>query len=278
MTRARRTLSDEPEASLRAELIEQVATAQAELLSEIDALRQAAAQGGDAGTLIMAQNQLAHLAGLTRRIDTANGVSLASIRAEVAAYVAASQATVLHARASMSNGDAAEINLRLAQAEAQRVTSDFVRDFYEQKIFDPYLRFDTPEEEQAYREREEPRRRAIEEARALGTPEGDLLAARLALAQLDDAGAHGATDSPDFQSTRNNLTRTEQGLSAALAQSSATAQIEASEKLDAPAAPVEIPAELLASLSATGVTVPDQNQTGHGVAANASRPSQLGFV
>lgn len=245
-------------------MIEQVATAQAELQSEIDALRQAAAQGGDAGTLVQAQNQLAHLAGLSRRIDHANSVSLAGIRSEVAAYVAATQATVLQARASVTNGDAAEISLHLAQAEAQRVTGEFVRDFYERKIFDPYLRFDFAEEEQAYREREEERRKAIEEARALGTPEGDLRALELMRAQLQDAGKYGAAASPDYQRYAARIEQAEQPLIAALA--SENAQIaQAAEDALAPSEQVLVSSDIIAALRSTGAVLADAGHVGHGV-------------
>ena len=68
----------------------------------------------------------------------------------------------------------------------------------------------------SYRRDEAKRKEEIEKAMALHTPEGDLKANILAIDQLKDAGAHGATASPDYAATMQNLTTTKTSLETAL--------------------------------------------------------------
>lgn len=202
---------------------------------------------------MIAESQLARLAGLGRRVEQSNGGSLTSIRAEVNAFVAATQATALQARSAAATAQAAEMAVHAAQAEARRVTGDFVHDFYERKVFDPYLRFASEDEEKAYREREEARRQQIEAARAEGTPEGDARALDLAKDQLLDAGQHGADRSPDYEPMLNDLTAAQQNLRAAQAPQ---AKAEVDSALDEPASVGEaqfVSPDIIASLRRAGV-------------------------
>lgn len=254
---AHRPQSGEPDARIRAELTEQIASSQALLESQIDLLRHAAAQGGDTGTLVLAEQQLARLAGLQHHV--AHGGDAATLRAAVRATVEAVQAIVPQTRTSAANGHAADRALHQAVDQARRVTDDFVHDFYERRIFDPYLSFASPEEEQAYRDREEARQRAIEAARALGTPEGDLLAVRLSREQLEDAGRHGADRSPDYAASLDALRTAEEGLGQALGSARETEGLEALSTADSPAsaageAPIVSP-DILASLRNAGVSM-----------------------
>lgn len=266
----------EPEGALRAELMAQISRAQAALEVQLEALRHAANLGGDTASLVIAQNQLSRLGGLSHRIEHASGVNLAAIRAEVTASIGAAQAVAQQARTVAASGTAAEAALHEASAEARRVTGDFVRDFYERKIFDPYLRFGSPEEEQAYRERESAREKAIEEARARGTPQGDLKAAELALAQLDDAGAHGADESPDFARYRQRVAATIPPLRSAIGQQAPQVAAPATESKanDAPAALSDLDlGDIAASLKAAGIVAADATVIHHGVNAS-SAPTQ----
>lgn len=129
------------------------------------------------------------------------------------ASVAASVADVTTQALSMAERSAvaahASVHVTRAVAEAsahaRETVQNFIHDFYEAKKFDPYLRFSSLEDEQAYREREAANLRAIQEAQSQKTPEGDLEAAALARRQLADAGDHGADKSPDFTKTMDGL-------------------------------------------------------------------------
>ncbi len=68
------------------------------------------------------------------------------------------------------------------------------------KDFDPYLQFGPGDMEADYRKREAERRAYIAAEQAKGTPQGDLNASGAAVGQMADAAAHGAANSPEFQS------------------------------------------------------------------------------
>lgn len=255
----------EPEGALRAELMAQISGAQAALEVQLEALRHAANLGGDTASLVIAQNQLSRLGGLSHRIEHASGVNLAAIRAEVTASIGAAQAVAQQARTVAASGTAAEAALHEASAETRRVTGDFVRDFYERKIFDPYLRFGSPEEEQAYRERESAREKAIEEARARGTPEGELQATRLAIAQLEDAGTHGADASPDYQPTIGGLRTAERNLASSIERNAPSVEAQKAQSIadarsmDEIQASAAIDPALLAQIRGTGMVIADDS-------------------
>lgn len=269
---ARRASPVEPEASLRAELLAQISGAQATLEAQLDSLRHAASMGGDASALVLAEGQLTRLTGLGRRIEHSPNASLVSIRAEVAAFVAATMATAQQVRSAAATGHTAEMALHEAQAEARRVTGNFVHDFYERKIFDKYLDFASPEDERAYREREEAYRRAIEEERAKGTPEGQLRALELQRAQLLDAGAHGAADSPQYQSMLDENQAARDALASAVKATNPETQQQAVDAL-APAEAALVSPELIAALRATGATLATSDREGHGVTLSNVRES-----
>lgn len=199
------------------------------------------------------------------------------------AFVAATQAFVQHARTAVVSGQAAELALHAASTAARREVTSFVDDFYEKKIFDPYLQFASKEEEEAYRKREAERREAIEKALAKGTPEGDLLANRLAIDQLKDAGAHGADQSADYAPMLAGLRGTEAKLAAQAGKSPAAGTVAeagptAADPIDRIQAPVMIDPAVLAEIRATGVIVADQQGSGHGVSTRDSAAKSGGVV
>lgn len=199
-----------------------------------------------------------------------HGSSLVSIRAEVAAFVAAAQVVANQAVASAATAQTAEAALHLASEAARREVTSFVEDFYEKKIFDPYLRFASAEDEEAYRKREAERERAIKEALALGTPEGALRALELSKEQMLDAKAHGAGDSQEYNRIWNSLDAPTSDLKAQLAIRSET------ETSIAPAADTvkgADPVDPITVLRAAGVAVADQTREGHGVTVRETRPS-----
>lgn len=103
----------------------------------------------------------------------------------------------------------------LSAAEARATMRAVGRDLFERHVLDPYLHFDSAADQAEYRRREAERQRAIEEARSQHTPVGDYRVALLTQDQIRDAGAHGATASPDFDGL---VARADQGTAAALAE------------------------------------------------------------
>ena len=193
----------------------QIEGAQAELSANLAQL-----SNDDTGLAAQGQAQLGSLAALQRQIDGASPMALVMMRASVAASVAASANLAQQARtAASSTAQGAGASLATASAAARATVADFERDMYEKKIFDPYLRFGSKEDEDAYREREAARKRATDEALKQNTPESNLRAANLSIDQLKDAGAHGADQSPDYAPLMQQTTAAKAKLESALDQS-----------------------------------------------------------
>jgi len=206
---------------------------------------------------------------------TALRADIASALADIRAYTS----DIRNAVSTAQNGTASQVAqaaLYEANASAQRTVSDFTRDYYEKHVFDRYLKFTSAEDEEAYRHREEERRQAIDRANAEGTPEGNLKANQLALAQLEDAGAHGADRSPDYNKWHNALRTSCSNLSSAIEATRPHAEAAfRSEQRDSVKPDAKVSPELLAALRDAGVTVPDQNGTGHGVTTNAKPADKI---
>lgn len=262
------------EASLRAELSAKIANAQSDLENQLAALRNAAsmAAGGDA--LAQALAQLHGLSRLQQRIIHADASALIAIRGEVAASVAATQALVQQAGPASTALQSAQAALYEASATADRTVRDFNRDFYERRIFDPYLRFTSTEDEEEYRRHEQERQRAIEKALAENTPEGNLRANQLAIEQLKDAGAHGADRSPDFKPTMDRLQKSSDALTKAIEhqrqptrteQATATQTPDYTDPLQSVGAKAPEAKGVAAVLLAAGISKPQTDNMGHGV-------------
>jgi len=160
------------------------------------------------------------------------------------------------------------VALQQASAASRTTTAGFMHDYYDRRVFDPYLRFASTGDEEEYRRREDERRRAIEKALAEHTPAGELRAANLAIDQLHDAGAHGATRSPAYKRWEDDLCAKRDRLRSAIAgRTNEKAVQEASQAVDAAKPNVAVSPELLAGFRASGVVVADQNGTGHGITA-----------
>lgn len=183
------------------------------------------------------------------------------MRSEVMAFVAASQATAQQTRSAVAAAQAAEVALHAASERAHREVTDIADDLFGKKIFDPYLRFASAEDEEAYRRREADRQAYIAEQLAKGTPEGNLNAANATVAQLEDAGAHGADRSPDHAPM---LARAKQA-QADLSQVALAAERPLTTLPAEPVSGPEEPDAVFASLRAAGVVMPDQTGEGHGV-------------
>ncbi len=262
------------EASLRAQLSAQVASAQSDIESHLATLRDAVARGGNSAALAQATDQLTNLSRLQKRIGGSDIANLAAIRGEVADSVDATQTLVQTAASQGTARQSAQVELFAASAAAERSVRDFEKDFYERRIFDPYLKFTSKEDEEAYRQREEARRKAIEDARNEHTPQGELRAVNLSIDQLKDAGAHGADRSGEFKPLLDDLTSKHDALASAINAKRTTAtQIDQNTPTPtATADPLQnVGAKLpdtkgaAAVLLAAGLSTPQSDNLGHGV-------------
>ncbi len=231
---------------------ERIGNAQAEIAASLAQL------AGNPAALALAETQLQGLTALQNRVAQAHGSGLTSIRNEVVAVAAAAQMAAQQARAASASSGG--LTVQMAADAARRAVQSFMDDYYEKKIFDPYLRFASAEDEDAYRRREAERREAIEKALAEGTPEGLLRANRLAEEQLRDAGAHGADQSPDYAPMFDRIRGTRTDLETAIA-ADAAPKVASPDPLDA-IPPATDPGT---SMRAAGVVVTETDQIDHGV-------------
>lgn len=266
----------ETEASLRAELSDHIAGAQGEIEAHLSSILRT----GDGAAIATAENQLKSLSRLQQRVAASHGSGLVSIRAEVAAFVAAAQVIANQAVASAATAQTADAALHLASEAARREVTSFVEDFYEKKIFDPFLRFASAEEEAAYRKGEEERQREIKAALGLGTSEGDLRAADLSIAQMEDAGAHGADRSPNYEPRLRGLKAARSDLAARMGQpeKEQKAQTAPAASRDGGDPGLAFDPEMIACLRASGVVPADQDQQGHGITREAAPTASRGRV
>jgi hypothetical protein len=198
------TLSVDPEASLRAELLSTIAGAQFDI---DNAIAELARNGGDASALT---NQRQSLQQLQKQVGTASLTTLAGLRAEIAGAVATTQTLAEQGRVvATTAGQAAAEALATASANSRAQVTSIIRDMHR---FDSHLDFASTEDEAAYRKRETERLAYINGQHAKGTPEGDLNAAGAAIGQMADAKAHGAGDSPEFEGRWNELVTSTQRL------------------------------------------------------------------
>jgi hypothetical protein len=221
------------------------------------------AHGGDGSALAHAKLQLGTLSRLQRRIGEASAGSLSALRGEVLATVAATQALTQQASAmGTQTYTTAQVALQRASEGARVSVTSFMHDYYDRHEFDQYLEFTSREDEDEYRKREEERKKAIDAALAEHTPQGNLKALDLSIAQLKDAGAHGADKSAVYRSTLDSLESNRDTLSSkvAAAEKDGSLRPTAAEPADAP-----VRADVLAQLRAAKVTLADPTLEGHGV-------------
>lgn len=197
------TLSPDPLASQRTELIGQLVASQFAIEAALAALTTV---GGDTAVAGEMQAQLSLLSELRQQIGSASGTALTALRNDVTAAAGSASSIVQQARnAANAAGLAASEKLLTAQ-QARHAIRAVGQDLFDRHVLDPYLQFASEEDEKAYRKREEERRIAYERELAKHTEEGDRRAAEIIKTQLLDAKAHGADASPDFASL---LSRTE---------------------------------------------------------------------
>lgn len=123
-------------------------------------------------------------------------------------------------------------------------------------MLDPYLQFSSPEDEEAYRKREQERKAEIDRALALHTPEGDRRAQQIMAAQLVDAKAHGADKAPEFDDLWNKTTEAGQAL-----EKPASPDLPKEKSQPAPSNDV---ADIAATLRSAGLSAPQSLDAGDG--------------
>jgi hypothetical protein len=243
-------------------------------------LNDAVARGADGAAIAQARAQLTVLARLQRRVADASPVGLASMRGEVTATVAATQAITLQGAPSGAQPyRTAQVALERASAAARLTTTNFVHAFYDEHEFDKYLRFASTEDEQEYRRREDERKQAIQKALDEHTPEGNLRAANLSLEQLHEAGAHGANRSPEYAKWDKDLTEKRDTLARGIDNQKAvenTSKTPPPDPLSLVQPNVNASPEALAALRAAGVVMPEQDAQGHGVTFAAASSTAIG--
>ncbi len=204
---------------------------------------------------------------------TALRASIASAVADIHAYTSDARNA---AAGTLQGGTARAMTLQQASEAARNTTTDFVHEFYDRHEFDKYLKFASADDQEEYRQREAERRKAIEDALAKHTPQGDLGAANLTLEQLKDAGAHGATSSPAYNGWVEKVTKARDDLASKIAEKApgqARTTPSATDALDTVKPTAAVSPDLIAALRSTGVVVADQNASGHGVNAAGGQPA-----
>lgn len=189
-------LPDDPQASLRLELVGQLVAAQF-------ALEGALAQfAGNSGALGQAQLQLTMLATLRQQIGNASPATLSAMSNEIVAAVAQAHSVIQQGRANLANSEASSAS---TTANARQVVQSVADDVFRQKLLDPYLEFSSAEDEEEYRKREQARDAEVKRLLALDTPEANKRAVALLDQQLTDAENHGAGRSADIANMRQRL-------------------------------------------------------------------------
>lgn len=195
-----------------------LAAAQFDLESALSASR----GGANAASI---DRQLDRLAQLQRQLGTANPAALATLRGEIGAAVAQTQALVQQARdeaAGAAAGDSPDIVALADRAQSQ--AASFMRDLHQ---YDALLQFDSAEDRAAYEQREAERRRRYEEELAKGTPEGKFNASGEALGQMADLAANGGSADPALMQRMDELADSLSELRAQYLREGKTAEVEA---------------------------------------------------
>ncbi len=162
------------------------------------------------GQLASAVGNLSDVVRQLSRAVHSPSVSASDIAALAQAVQASSVSTASGDGTTLVASDktTAEANVIASAAATRQETQTIEADIYDRKIFDPYLRFTSPQDEAEFRKREADNKKYIDAQLAKHTPEGDLNASGGAIDSMLDAHAHGAGNSPDFKSKWNSLTDT----------------------------------------------------------------------
>lgn len=221
-----------------------------------------------------AQSQLREIAQMQRQIGRADAATLANLGKQVGAVVAQAQTLAQQGREAATQAEIrGDASLDAVSARTRATVLRVADDLFEKRVFDPYLRFNTPEEEAEYRRRESEREAYIKRELAKGTPEGARNASRAMVDQIEEAGRHGADQSPEYQ----RLLGEAQTALAEQDKAMAEPKIAVSPQ-KASSNPANQPAdlnEIAAMLKEAGVTAPPDTiaNMGHGLTATANERS-----
>ncbi len=261
----------EAQASLRAAALAELLNAQAYVNDALETMRRA---GMDAGLIAAGEKQLLALDALQRQFAEGR-ISPGALREAIAASKAFSTSLVQQGRVEVAAREIEMTALQAASAEVRQASEDFLHDYYEKRVFDPYLHFASADDERDYRERETARQRAIHAALAEDTPDGNQRAAQVGQDQLEDAGRHGASDSPDYAGWMDRFNGVKTTFEATKPQRQKAADIP-SDPLDDISADKGVDPNIVKTLQLAGVVPTDASISGHGVsrAIAADRSSE----
>lgn len=153
-----------------------------------EALAELSRSGGNTAAV---QNQMQALTQLQRGICSASRSDLATMRGDIAAAVAQTHAVIEQGRASANVPDAADGAALASRAQMQ--AASFMRDL---RQYDGLLQFDNDAERDAYRQREDDRRKRYEAGITEGGLQGALTASGAAYGQAVDLAVHGGSADP----------------------------------------------------------------------------------
>jgi hypothetical protein len=195
----------------QAQVLLQQASAQAvELQASLHSLRDNAAQYAPLSRALSAVDRVISeltqaLAGPVTSLRPSDLAMLhQAVRAAVASAKAAETAAAADQSGSQITGAAAQVTA--AAAETRKEVETLSRDLYDGHLFEPYLRFSSKDDEEAFRRRQAERKRYIEEQLARHTPEGNYNAGTKMVGEMLDQRDHGADKSPEFAGRFNQLT------------------------------------------------------------------------
>lgn len=210
--------------------------------------------------------QLRDIVALKQGVANASPAALTALSSQIAAVAASAASSAQSAVAQGSSGGAQMSQLLTAQGASRQAVNAAMDGM---KDLDPYLKFTSAEDERAYRERERERRAAIEREQSKGTPEGELAASQLALAQMNDAKDHGAGDSLEFQRLFDGVATTNAALKSEVRSAAKEQQVQSEPAQSRPAVPATSSelADTMAALKAAGVRPSAATTEGHGLNA-----------
>jgi len=174
-----------------------------------DIQRALSAAGGSGAMHPRLTAAAAQISGAISQLSQALGSTPFSLNASdisaLKSAVAAGETAALLNEAQAATATEQARNLAAASMAVRQEVQSLSDDLFEKKIFDPYLRFSSAEDEAGYRRRQAEAQRYINEQLARDTPQGNLNAAEATERAFLDAGAHGADKSPEYAPKLNEL-------------------------------------------------------------------------
>ena len=194
-------MPEDPQASLRAELLDKLDDAAASINAALADLRHA----GDASAIAQNEANLSGLIYLKATVSIASPVALVAMRAAISGAIATATTTAEQSRSATASAGGAALAGAAAESRSALQSTMQAVDRFE-------LHFDSAEDQEAYRQRRAVRGAYIGAELAKHTPQGNLNAAGGTIGQMVDAKAHGAGNDPAFQEQWDRLVTTTEKL------------------------------------------------------------------